>query len=439
MKWNWFAPLPPAKSGIADFTVNLLPTLAAHVELTLWTDQTEWDLAIEKYAEVRQFKELPSRELNRVELNIYHLGNDATFHSSIWEVASRHSGLVVLHDICLQHFFAGLAREGPQNQEAYLESMLRLHGEEGLAAALDYVKNGVFDFAFSERFPLTSRPLENALGVLVHTSAAFDSISQEARLPVIYSPLPYTPQIRSVKNDSADLTPQVSPVLRLIMCGFIGLNRRLQSILRAIGSFPERSRLHLDVYGTIAELKSVEKDINLLGITDLVTLHGYCSESVLDKAFSEADLALNLRFPTMGECSLSQLRFWEHALPTLVTPVGWYASLPRDTVAYVHQENEESDLHHHFTEYLTTPEIYRRMGQNGRSYLLENHSAEKYVKGISDFASDSKHHHMRRMSSYLAARVGEVYGQWHSDVSQDVLFARAAQNILSISGCEQST
>ena len=36
------------------------------------------------------------------------------------------------------------------------------------------------------------------------------------------------------------------------------------------------------------------------------------------------ELLINLRYPTMGEASLSQLRIWRHALPSMVTQVGWH-------------------------------------------------------------------------------------------------------------------
>ena len=80
--------------------------------------------------------------------------------------------------------------------------------------------------------------------------------------------------------------------------------------------------------------------IATLELKDTVKVHGYAPAADLDGALSTAGLAINLRYPTMGEASASQLRIWEHALPSLVTRVGWYASLPEDAVAHVRPENE---------------------------------------------------------------------------------------------------
>ena len=48
MKLNWFSPLPPAKTGIADYTLGLLPALSKQAEVVLWTDQSSWDRALER-------------------------------------------------------------------------------------------------------------------------------------------------------------------------------------------------------------------------------------------------------------------------------------------------------------------------------------------------------------------------------------------------------
>ena len=47
---NWFSPLPPARTGIADYTFGILPELSRRAEVTLWTDRTGWDPALEQYA-----------------------------------------------------------------------------------------------------------------------------------------------------------------------------------------------------------------------------------------------------------------------------------------------------------------------------------------------------------------------------------------------------
>ena len=43
MKVNWFSPVPPAPSDIGNFTRNVVPTLAQHMDVTVWTDVAGFD------------------------------------------------------------------------------------------------------------------------------------------------------------------------------------------------------------------------------------------------------------------------------------------------------------------------------------------------------------------------------------------------------------
>ena len=65
----------------------------------------------------------------------------------------------------------------------------------------------------------------------------------------------------------------------------------------------------------------------------------------------------------MGEASVSQLQIWDHALPSLVTKVGWYACLPAETVAFVRPDHEIIDIHAHLRAFLSEPWRYAQMGE----------------------------------------------------------------------------
>jgi hypothetical protein len=71
----------------------------------------------------------------------------------------------------------------------------------------------------------------------------------------------------------------------------------------------------------------------------------------------------------MGESSISQLQIWEHGLPSLVTAVGYYATLPEETVAFVRPSHELEDIQAHLRRFLADPAAFSRMGLAGRRYL----------------------------------------------------------------------
>jgi len=74
------APLPPARTGVADYAAALLSALRR-----------------------RGTVEVNPR---RADVWLYHLGNNQ-LHRDIYRRALARPGIVVLHDAVLQHFFLG--------------------------------------------------------------------------------------------------------------------------------------------------------------------------------------------------------------------------------------------------------------------------------------------------------------------------------------------
>lgn len=433
MNLNWFSPLPPAKTGIADFVSGVLPPLSERAHVTLWTDQTKWDRSIEKHAEVRTYRleQMPWAELNRADLNFYNIGNNHLFHGSIWQVARRQPGAVILHDLRLHEFFDSLYRHQWQDTDGYLAQMETHYGEEGRNAAAESVKNGATAIhSLAERYPLTALALENSLGVLVHTREAYEELKQANRWLVAYAPLPFAQTLQSprARERQKGIRAKGQPY-RLIVFGFINRNRRLDVLLQALAQFPQKDEFLLDIYGEVWDPGHIRKQIQSLGLGRQVTLRGFASESDLDVALATADLAVNLRYPTMGEASISQLRIWAHALPTLVTRVGWYGGLPDNVVAHVRPEHEALDIQEHLNAFLSAPARFAQMGEQGRRLLTEQHSVERYVETVLDLALQAQEFRPRAVAYKLAERVGISMSAWADALASDEALRKVAEEI----------
>src|ERR687883_1518886 len=119
MKVAYYSPLPPERSGIADYSALLLPALSRLVDVDV----------------VRRGRTRPVA----ADVALYHVGNDPESHGWIVEALRRRAGVVVLHDFVLHHLVAGLTlgrRDGP----GYLGAMQR---EAGVAGRL--LAHGVLD------------------------------------------------------------------------------------------------------------------------------------------------------------------------------------------------------------------------------------------------------------------------------------------------------
>ena len=216
------------------------------------------------------------------------------------------------------------------------------------------------------------------------------------------------------------------------MFGYMGRNRRLDAVLKALAELPEHDAFRLEIFGEIADGRSVRKRIGQLGLGHLVQLHGYTPETELNKVLQTSHLAINLRYPTMGEASGSQLRIWYHALPSLVTGVGWYASLSGDTVAHVRPENEVADIQSHLRAFLDEPARFATMGQRGLRTLREQHDPERYVQTILDLVTNVREFRVRKSAYDLARRAGAAMGSWTIHDGHEPI--RVAEKIYEIFG-----
>lgn len=429
MKLNWFSPLPPAPTDIGHFTARVLPALAARADVTIWTDRPKWDAGLARFAAVRSYdpKRMPWSDLNRADVCIYNIGNNPLFHGSIWQVARQHSGVVILHDTRLHHLFDGLYRVQWRDLAGYLELMEFYYGPVGRKDANDCFRSEARNInEMAERYPLTELATENALGVVVHTQPGFDALSGKNSAPLLALPLPFAahpiaPRKQRTEKDEAQY--------RLVLFGYIGRNRRLDAVLKALADFPQREKFRLDIYGTILDdEKQVRGQIRALGLKGLVTLHGFATEAALDEALAAADLAINLRYPTMGEASGSQLRIWAHALPALVTNVGWYATLPADAVAFVRAgENEVADIQSHWRAFLDDPGKFALMGQAGLKILEQRHSPENYASALLEFAAEASQFRARAAAGKLAERVGQLTTELLGAAPESVLKSVATE------------
>jgi len=407
MRLNWFSPLPPARNGVAEWAGHVLPAVCRRADVVLWTDQAARQLPPGVTAEVRHFQPgaLPWAEVQRADLSVYHVGNNAACHAGIWQVSRRHPGVVVLHDLCLPHLFIDHFRQ--RNDFAgYREEMERFYGDTGGWLAPRVWDHRVPPDYLSDRCPHTELAVEGALGVLVHSPAAYEALRPAMRWPLAYQPLAYR-----LTRPAAPAAKGGEPY-RLIVFGHIGTNRCLDSVLEALARFRDGGRFHLHVCGPLWDENHVKGRVKALDLRRCVTLHGYVGDRDLDAALAASHLAINLRNPTMGEASLSQLRLWDHALPALVSRTGWYATLSPTAVAHVDPGAEVEDLCRYLEAFLRDPASFAGMGVEGRTWLEQYHAPDLYADGLLRLCEEAKAYRPRAVSYYLAGRVAAEMSAW---------------------------
>ena len=434
LKINWFSALPPARSGIARYAMQVLPVLAKSHEVVLWTDQDHVAPEVHKIAHVAHYEPgtPPWREINNGTISIYHLGNHPEIHASIWQISIQQPGIVVLHDLCLHDLFFTFSVRHRNDRAAYLNAMERWYGQEGRQSAEAFCAGGVSAESMPQDFPLTREATRNALGAITHCGGALAELNETPACPTAALDLPYAateePRYR-VWLAARDGVPH--PPYRLVVFGYLNRNRRMGAVLEALAGIGEREQFRLDICGQLWDESHIRAEIERLGLNSIVSLHGFLSDDQVEQKLSTAHLSINLRYPSMGEASLSQLQFWDYGLPTLVTRTGWYASLPEDATAFVRPESEVADIQAHLRAFLADPGAFRAMGERGRR-SLKNHDPERYVDAMTRFAAEALGLSPRVSALALARKIGSDLTEWLPAASSSYLLERASKEIYTI-------
>ncbi|MFC6640142.1 glycosyltransferase family protein [Sulfitobacter sediminilitoris] len=233
----------------------------------------------------------------------------------------------------------------------------------------------------SHRYPGFELALTRAVSVLTHTPVARDAVDATGTVPTYLLDLPF----RFSAQTPAVIRSGIGP-MRLVQFGYTGPNRRLQNVLEALAELKGEVDFHLDVMGKLWDPGYITARIRELGLVHNVTLHGFVEEYELDEKLNAAHLVFNLRNPTMGEASGSQMRIWNAAAPSVVTDLGWYANLPDGTVFKIDPSEEVPALQRLIRQLVADPAAGRDVAAAGRARLEAAHTPARYARGVANVA-----------------------------------------------------
>ncbi len=115
------------------------------------------------------------------------------------------------------------------------------------------------------------------------------------------------------------------------------------------------------------------------GYVDWNTFNDYCHL---------IDVGIDLRYPTMGESSASVCRMLGAGKPCVVSDLGWFAELPDDCVVKLDVAAGEQGLVQCLSDLIADQSLRRKMGENARRYIREQHGIEsaaaQYVKFLGE-------------------------------------------------------
>jgi glycosyltransferase involved in cell wall biosynthesis len=383
MRLDYVSPLPPVRSGIADYSLDLLPHLAALADVRLIRLP---DQPVSPEIEAR-WPVAPAEETGAGgRLPLYQMGNNR-YHRAVQELALRRPGVLTLHDIVLHHLLleVTMGRETREGYEEYKERLTRDHGWVGEAAALAK-RWGAWGDAPVFSLPAHRTLLRRQRGVLVHSAWAAGLLAEEdpelrVRAIPMGVPLPPAadPEAGRLLRRRFGL-PEDRPVLGSF--GFQTPIKRTVAGVRALAA-PGLEEAHLLIVGEASPVLDLEGEARRAGVADRVHVMGFVSYEDFEAAIAAVDLCLNLRYPTAGETSASLLRVLAAGRPAVVSDYAQFADLPEGIAPRVPLGEEEPEaLAALLKTLLGDRDRLRIMGEAAREYVRLRHDPARAAAAV---------------------------------------------------------
>lgn len=366
------SPLPPVRSGIADYCADLLPHLAERCDLRLvHLPGQPVDPAIAGRYPVVELEE--AGEGGR--LALYQMGNNP-WHLEIWKRALEKPGVLTLHDLVLHHFLIERTIKH-QDFEGYRQALAEDHGWIGEAAGRPIRWPGGSGRSSQFCLPAHHSLLSRQIGVLTHSDWAREILAEEIpglRVRSLPMGVPLAAPADPVEGAAFRRRhglPVGAPLIGAF--GFQTPMKRTEVLIDALQD-PALAGVHLMVAGEISPIYGLANYARLVGVEERVHFLGYLPFEEWEAGIAAVDLCLNLRYPTAGETSASLLRILAVGKVAIVSDYAQSADLPDAVVVKVPVgDGERQVLIDKVSELLGDRERLRQLEAEARSYVAHEH------------------------------------------------------------------
>lgn len=387
------SPLPPAPTGIADYTVDVARALGVAHTVELFHDSPE--VADGLPAPAFPVAELPARAASApFDAVIYQMGN-APAHDFMYGWIERVPGVVVLHDLVLHHSFARRYLESPEAL-AYAadpgNSTRQVEAEkahQSFLAAIEAVYPGqgerLKDAHFNTTgdllpyvFPLFEPALARARGVGAHNGFMVEAI-QAARpdLPCVRLAMPV--EAVSVPEGGVRALRQrfsLEDGVPVVGCfGLVTREKRIETVARAVARVAEHHpRVRLLLAGAVSDTAWLDALLERVGVSARTLVAGRLLDDEFAAAMAISDAVVHLRYPTARETSAALLRVMAQGRPVVISDIANQSEIPTDVVRRVDPTDEEGDLTRGLDWILRNREEAQAMGGRARRFVEVEHA-----------------------------------------------------------------
>ena len=173
----------------------------------------------------------------------------------------------------------------------------------------------------------------------------------------------------------------------ILTIGRVNANKRVDSILRAIGTAPQLQ--HTAILRLVGHIES-DVQARLLALAHSMgvrlLISGEVDDVTLAQALERADVVCCLRFPALEAASASTIEAMLYGKAVIVTDTGFYRELPDDCVCKVAPNHEVSDLQDKLVFLAQNPAERTALGNRAAQWAAATFSPRLYAERLVDFA-----------------------------------------------------
>ncbi len=378
LKLAYISPLPPARSGISDYSAVLLPELYHYYDIDVVVDQEEVsDEWIQEHCAIldaQTFKE-NSTKYDRV---LYNFGN-SDFHNYMFNLLIAVPGVVVLHDFYLSGVINHMNCIGYENH-SFHDDLYYSHGNA------PFNRDG---YDLVAEYPSNKRVLDYAKGVIVHSENS-KRLAKEWYGKLYGSdwsviPLVRKPFIVKNRNESRKELDIRQDAIVIAGFGHLGATKLNIELLNAwLDSSIAKNENSLLIF--VGESKPGEYWDDMQNIikdspfSDRIKITGWIDTVTFNNYLSAADIGVQLRTFSRGETSAAVLDCMNYGLATIVNANGSMADLPQEAVWMLPDEFDKTELIEALETLYNDENKRKLLGEKAMHTIREEHAPKSCAK-----------------------------------------------------------
>ena len=399
MRIAFFTPLNPIRSGISDYSEELLPFLGELADIDIVANGQSGSADIRKRFSVLSPDQFLSAR-SSYDCVFYQIGNNYPSHGYMLSCLAAVPGIVVLHDYSLTYLMLP-ATVAKGDYRSLREIVQPRYGARTAAVARKLLLGVTDPYQVSLARPV----LDMSQAVIVHNRHSYNRLVTEfPELRVKLIPhatptreLPANPSaLRAAYGFAAD-------DLIIASLSTIAYNKRIDLIFAALQRLRTKyPKLKFVIVGA-GELGTRAALIQRYDLVDCVLHTGWVAEQKYLDYIDLVDVAVDLRYPTAGETSGSILRAMQAGKPLVVSAEGSFLELPDECCLRLPVGGTEIDaVYNALDQLLANSERRLMMGTAGRKFAHTHLRIEQAASSYFELAREivSRPRNVRKVWSF---------------------------------------